>query len=308
MKKDQPKPFIIPLIIFCVLLICGIAILVITAKPTPVALLQEFGISLLLEEGQKINECAECHKAVDFHSCETCHDDHGAVELSGIKFFEVVELTGDVPKPAFVRVNEILPDQENVGTHILLFDFLAQNGIIQFESVSFITNDGGLTTIESQYLDETAMLVPYMDGVRFVTESVHSSTWLKGIKRIIVVGSETPLLIDGQATSIGRLLIGETVRITVEGSDVMMTSDEGETGYAYVANWAEGARLLPLLRTPTPTFITITDFEGNKTELIGEEVENAVIAIVRQQVTLILPERGRSVWPTSIKQIDSSYQ
>ena len=306
MKKIQSKPLILTLIIFCLLLLVLLVILVIDKKPMPVALLQEYGVGSLWKEALVMNECAECHKAVDFHSCETCHDDHGAVELTGVRFFEVVELTGDVPNPAFVRVNEILPNQENLGTHILLFDFLEKYGINQFESVSFITNDGGLTTIKKAYLDETAMLVPYMDGVRFITESVHSSTWLKGIKRIIIVGPETPLAIDGQATSIGRLLIGETARITIEGSEVMLTDEDGKTGYAYVANWAEGAKLTPLLKVSNPTFVTVIDSNGNSIELTGAEVENAVLAIVRQQVTLILPDRGRSVWPTNILKIDSS--
>jgi len=244
--------------------------------------------------------------ASDFHTCETCHDDHGAVELAGVRFFEVVELIGDVPDPSFVRVNEVLPDQENLGTHITLFDFLKQNGVEDFESVTFTTNDGGLTTIESQYLDETAMLVPYLDGVRFVTESVHSSTCLKGINRIIVVGMERPLKIDGETTSIGRLLIGNTVRLTIEGSDVMLEDDIGRISHAFVANWAEGARLQPLLKRPEPNGVLITDAQGDTVELSDEEIENAVIAIVRDEITLILPERGRSAWPTQIVEIESN--
>jgi hypothetical protein len=306
MKKLQSKPFIISLIILLVILIAGIVIIIITTKPMPVALLDEYGLGLLWEEGKTMNECAECHNAVDFHSCETCHDDHGSAEITGIQFFEVVELTGDVPEPAFVRVNEIMPNQEEVGTHILLFDFLNRYGITEFESVTLITNDGGIATIESQYLDETAMLVPYMDGVRFVTESVHVSTWLKGIKRIIVVGTEQPLTIDGEATSIGRLLLGETVRITVEGSDVMLTNEEGKTGYANVANWVEGAKLLPLLQTENPSTVRVTNENGETTELNPDDYSDAVIAVVRGQVTLVLPDRGRGVWLANIQQIDSS--
>ena len=133
-----------------------------------------------------MNECAECHDSADFHSCETCHDDHGSVELENIPFSKIVELTGDVPDPSFVRIYQVIPDQENLGTHITLFQFLEIYGIDDFESVTFTTNDGSLTTIKEPYLDETAMLVPYIDGVRFITESVHSSTWLKGISRITV--------------------------------------------------------------------------------------------------------------------------
>lgn len=306
MNNWRQKPLILFLVAFIVILCGGLITLIIVTKPMPVALVQEYGMRLLWEEGKVMNECAECHKAVDFHDCTTCHDEHGAVELAGVRFFEVVELTGDVPEHRFVRVNEVLPDQENAGTHILLFDFLAQNGVDTFESVTFTTNDGGLTTIQAQYLDETAMLVPYVDGVRFVTESVHSSTWLKGIQQIIVVGEEKPLLIDGEATSIGRLLVGETVRLTVEGSETMLIDDEGRTGLAFVANWVEGARLLPLLKHASPDGVTVTDGNGLQVDFAIEELENAVIAIVRREITLVLPERGRALWPTGVVQIESN--
>jgi hypothetical protein len=306
MKILQNKPFVIFLAVFIIILCGGLVSMVIFSKPMPVALVQAYGIPKLWEEARVMNECAECHKAVDFHDCKTCHDDHGAVELAGIRFYEVIELTGDVPEHAFVRVNEVLPNQEQFGTHILLFDFLAQNGIESFESVTFMTNDGGLTTIESQFLDDTAMLVPYVDGVRFVSESVHISTWLKGIKQIIVVGNDRPLIIDGEATSIGRLLLGETVRLTVEGSETMLTNEDGRTGIAFVANWVEGARLLPLINTPEPVRVICTDGNGNEYELEGNEVEQAVIAIVRREITIVLPDRGRSAWPTGIVQIDSN--
>jgi hypothetical protein len=178
-------------------------------------------------------------------------------------------------------------------------------GVDQFESVTLTTNDGGMTTIESQYIDETSLLVPYIDGVRFITQSVHSSTWLKGINRIIIVGKETPLNIDGNRTSIGRLLLGETVRAIVEGSDVMLTDESGKTSHAMVANWIEGAQLIPLLDNPSPEGIVVTDSDGNNTDLTGGEIQDAVIAIFRDEVTLVLPERGRSAWPTKIVQIES---
>lgn len=305
MKKLQKKQTPILIIVSLVILIGIIIALLLITRPTPIAVISEYGLGLLWKEADTMNACAECHNSQDFHTCETCHDDHGAVELSGVRFFEVLELTGDVPDPTFVRVNEVLPDQENAGTHITLFEFLRQYDIEDFESVTFTTNDGGLTTIESQYLDETAMLVPYVDGVRFVTESVHSSTWLKGIIRITVVSKEKPLLIDGEATSIGRLLLGETIRLTVEGSDVMLTDKAGDTSRALVANWVEGARLTPLLANPSSEKIILTDTNGEMIEMTGLEIQDAVLAIVRDKITLILPERGRSAWPANIVRIES---
>jgi len=306
MKKYQSKPIIIFLIVFTISLFGVIIALVITAKPMPVSLLQEYGLGLLWKEGLAMNECAECHDSVDFHSCETCHDEHGSVELTNIPFSEIVELTGDVPDPSFVRIHQVIPDQENLGTHITLLNFLEMHGVQEFETVTFLTNDGGLTTIEYQYLDETAMLVPYIDGVRFITETIHNSTWLKGINRITIVGKDRPLTIDGEATSIGRLLLGDTMRLTVEGSDVMLSDDTGNLSHAMVANWVEGPRLLDLLKTTSPDVVIITDSNGEVIELTADEIQNAIIAIVKDEVTLVLPDRGRSVWPTQIVEIESN--
>jgi hypothetical protein len=305
MTKNKQKRTLIIFSILIFLLVAAVVLLIIFTKPMPVSLLQEYGMKFIWDEGATMNECAECHDSVDFHTCETCHDDHGAVELVNIPFSKIVQLTGDVPDPSFVRINQIIPNQDEFRTHITVFQFLEMHGIEAFETITFTTNDGGLTTIEYQYLDETAMLVPYVDGVRFVTESVHVSTWLKGIERIIIVGKETPLSIDGKQTSIGRLLLGNTTRLTVESADVMLASEDGKTSHAYVANWIDGALLLPLLENQAPDYIIITDGSGIRTTLAGEEIQGAVIALVRGEVTLVLPQRGRSMWLANIVSIES---
>lgn len=303
---EKKKKWIIPLIVICVLLIGVIIIMLVTLRPMPVALLSEYGLHTLWEEGSMMNECAECHSGEGFHACDTCHDEHGSSELTNIGFYEVIELTGDVPDPSFVRVNELLPNQEEIGTFITVVNFLSQYGVEEYVSVSFITSDGGIATIEAQYLDDQAMLLPYVDGIRFASESLHASSWLKGISRIVVVGEEKPLVIDGKSTSIGRLLIGETKRLAVEGTDVMLKNEDGETSHATVGNWIEGAPLLPLLKNSRPESISLTNSTGETMELSGEEIINAVLGIVGDEVTLILPARGRSAWPTDIVEIKSN--
>jgi len=302
----KKKRWVIPLIIILVLIIGLIAVMLITLKPMPVALLSEYGFHTLWEEGLMMNECAECHSGDEFHTCDTCHDEHGSSELTNIGFYEVIELTGDVPDPSSVRVNELLPNQDEKGTFVTVKDFLSQYGVDRFESVSFITIDGGIATIEAQYLDEEAMLLPYVDGIRFASESLHASSWLKGISRIIVIGENKPLVIDGVATSIGRLLIGDTMRIAVESTDVMLATEDGHTSHAFVGNWIEGAPLLPLLNNSQPESITLTDSTGETIELSSEEIVNAILGVVRDEVTLILPDRGRSAWPTDILEIESN--
>ncbi|MCB2203090.1 hypothetical protein KQH56_03705 [bacterium] len=306
--KKKSKRWILYLVIALVLVIGVITLILVVTKPMPVALLSEYGKDMLWKEGNKMVACGECHASEEFHGCSSCHDDHGAVELSGITFFEVVQLTGDVPDPSFVRVNEVLPDQKNTGTHITVLDFLALHGVEAdaFESITLMSSDGGLVTIEAQYIDETAMLLPYVDGLRFASETVHVSTWLKGISRIVVVGTEKPLVIDGEATSIGRLLIGETARLTLESTDVMLANDAGETSHAQVANSVEGAPLLPLLADANPDTVIVTNSAGETFELTSEEIASGAIAMVYDEITLVLPDRGRSAWLTDIVEIESN--
>jgi len=304
--EKKSKRWILFLAIGLILALAVIALILITTKPMPVALLEEYSLAALWEEGIQMNKCAKCHAGADFHTCTDCHDDHGAVEMAGIQFYAVIDLTGDVPDPSFIRINEILPDQENVGTHLTVKDFLVQNGVEEYESITFITNDGGLTTIESDYIDETAMLVPYVDGVRFASETLHASSWLKGITRIIVVGVDTPLIIDGAETSIGRLLIGETIHLVVEDADVMLADDEGNRSHATTANWIEGVLLAPLLENPNPKSITITDSSGDKIVLSADEIVGAALAMDHDSVTLVLPDRGRSAWLVDITSIESN--
>ena len=86
----------------------------------------------------------------------------------------------------------------------------------------------------------------------------------------------------------------------------MLTGEDGETSRAFVANWAEGLRILPLLDNSSPESVVVTDFEGNQTKWTFEEIQDAIIAIIRDEVTLVLPDRGRSVWPTKIVKIESN--
>jgi hypothetical protein len=73
-----------------------------------------------------------------------------------------------------------------------------------------------------------------------------------------------------------------------------------------VANWVEGARLLPLLENGSPDGITVTSRSGETAIFAFDEVQNAIIAIIRDKVTLVLPDRGRSAWPTNILTIETN--
>ncbi len=264
----------------------------------PVQVLAHYPLDLLLEEASTMVECAECHEhaPADFHTCDTCHDDHGAVEFADVPFYAVIALEGDVPEPGYIQINEILPYQAQPNTFVVVEEFLAEKGVTDFESVTFASRDAGFVTVARENLTEAARLMPYVDGVRFASEDLHVSTWIKGITRIIVVDAETPLIIDGEATSMGRLLLGPTRAVTVEQTDVMLKSqDDGEVRRGKTASRVTGVPLTTLLGADFDT-VTVETADGETATLEAAEVEGAVLAQRRDSPTLVLPGRGRSEW------------
>jgi hypothetical protein len=275
-------------------------------KPVPWRLVTHFPLDTLAEEAQTMNDCIECHEPAKFHSCTTCHDDHGAIEMENVPFYAGVTFAGDVPNPGYVLIDDILPYRDQPYTHLSLVDFLVQQGVADFESVTLASVDGGFVTITRENLTKSALLMPYEDGIRFADENLHISAWIKGIRRIIVVGKETPLVIDGQPTSIGRLLIGPTQLATVEQTDVMFKSEEdGEVRKASSGSRVEGVPVASIVANPTFTELIMRDATGVETTLSADDAHGALLVQLRGQVTLVLPGRGRSQWVTDVVELRS---
>lgn len=288
-------------------LVVGVGGLVFGAtRVAPMRVLTHYPLSVLAEEAQTMDECAECHEAEYFHTCNTCHDDHGAIEMENVPFYAGIMLEGDVPAPGYVLLDDILPYRDQPHTHLPLLDFLANQGVTEFESVTLASLDGGFVTLTPENLTAEALLMPYEDGIRFAAENLHISAWIKGIRRVIVVGAGTPLQIEGQATSIGRLLLGPSLELTVEQTSVMLQSeDDGKVRQAQAGARIIGAPLTALVDDPAFTQLMVRDSAGKETRLSAEETRGAVIAQLRGQVTLVLPERGRAQWITNVALLES---
>lgn len=251
----------------------------------------------LAAESVILDECAECHEAQDYHGCETCHDDHGAIEFADLPFYSLITLAGDVPEPGFVSVHQILPYQDQPETRVQLSEFLAEQGLSDFESVTLMSNDGGFVTLQRDQLTDRAWLLPYEDGVRFACEDLHVSSWLKGITRLIVVGVETPLIIDGVETSMGRLLLGPTVKHTVEQTEVSLRSEQdGAVRAASVASRLEGVPLAEHLDLDRIRSVQVRTSTGELLNLDRDSLYSAFLTQFRGQTTLVLPGRGRTEW------------
>ena len=65
------------------------------------------------------------------------------------------------------------------------------------------------------------------------------------------------------------------------------------------------ALLTSLLKDPLPQSIVIFEEDGKNTEMSFDEIQGSILTLNRNSVTLILPERGRSAWPTNIVRIES---
>jgi hypothetical protein len=259
---------------------------------------------MLADEAATMNDCVECHEPAKFHSCATCHDEHGSAEMEQVPFGQLVRLEGDVPDPSYIAINDLLPYREFTSTHLALLDLLGQQGVQDFQSVTLASSDGGFVTIEQADVTPEALLLPYTDGMRFADEKLHVSTWLKGINRIIVVGEERPLLIDGQRTSMGRLLLRATRSATVQQTQTMFKSeDDGQVRRAKTANRIEGAPIEDLVAGPGFEGLRVRDAAGEEHSLSADEAEGALLAQMGKEVVLVLPGRGRSQWVTGVVEI-----
>ena len=296
--------WLIPIILAA--LVAGGVIVAIAGAPKALGPLRaafHFPWSMLADEAATMGDCVECHEPEKFHSCATCHDEHGSAELAELPFNELVSLEGDVPEPGYISINDILPYRDQPGTVVSLLDFLAAHEISEFERVALMSSDGGLVTIDRPNLTANALLLPHVDGMRFADEDLHISTWLKGISRIVVVGPDKPLTIDGQATSIGRLLMRATRSVTAEPADVMFKSaNDGQVRKAKTASRIEGAPIEDLVGFSA---VVVHDAQGPEHTLSADEAEGAILAQIDGQIVLVLPGRGQPQWIPDVVEITS---
>jgi hypothetical protein len=204
-----------------------------------------------------------------------------------------------------VLVNDVLPYRDQPNTHVALADFLASQGVGDFESVTLASDDGGFVTISRDNLTDGALLMPYEDGIRFASEDLHVSAWIKGIRRIIVVRGDTPLGIWGHPTSMGRLLLGPTQLVTVEQADVMFKSEEdGAVRKAQVGTRIRGVPLTAILPDGAPNVVART--AGGVMQTLGAgDLRGALLAQLRGEVVLVFPDRARTQWITGVVALGS---
>ena len=239
--------------------------------------------------------------------CVDCHQLHGAIDLDGVPFNALVLLTGDVPEPKLISVNDILPYRHAGQASISLLDLLAQNGVHDFKEVSLISTDGGIVTLEKENVSEHSLLLPYLESIRFQDDRLHVSTWLKGLSKIIVVGTELPIIIDGRATSMGRLLRENTLTVVAERSYPMYRSEEdGQVREGEYSHLHTGAPISAVVARPDFTTLTVTDAQGGTHTIDARQAEQAILTIYYGKPTLLLPELHRGEWISDVVRVEST--
>jgi len=239
--------------------------------------------------------------------CVDCHQLHGAINLDEVPFNSFVLLTGDVPEPKLISVNDILPYRYAGEAGLSLPDFLANNGVEDFKEVSLISTDGGIVTLERQHVSERSLLLPYLESIRFQDDGLHVSTWLKGINEIIVVGEKLPIIIDGRATSMGRLLRENTLTVVSERSYPMYRSEEnGEVRKGEYSHLHTGASIRDVVARRDFATLTVTDAAGETYTIQARDAEQAILTIYYGKPTLLLPELHKGEWVSDVARVVSN--
>lgn len=239
-------------------------------------------------------------------SCAECHDVHAAVEWKDAPFQSQIWILGDVPTADYVIVSDLFPyAQQEPGSSVSLRELLAQHGVNAFQRVAIESLDGGIVILDDEYVTEDALLVPYLEGVRFTDRNQHESTWLKGVRWIVVEGPETPLRIAGRETSMGRLLLADRTTLIADHGDARFKSPyDGKLYQGDYAHVYTGARLSALLQNQGDwSRVRVIDAEGKAVSYERAKVEGAIIATFRGKPALVLPETGRGEWVQDLEEI-----
>ncbi len=305
MKSEKKKKTTRTLLIILGVVVLVAIVFALSFKLLPVRLLTDYSFSLLWEESTAMHECAECHETEEFHSCSTCHDEHGSVELPELYFYNMIELTGDIPEVIFIPANQFFSYSELPNTFLTVEAFMEKWEIPDYESFTIYTRDGEFVNIAKEDITKNAMFLPYEDGIRFASEDLHVSTWAKGIAKIIIVSDEKPLRIGDEFTSIGRLLLGKTTSITIEEAKVMFKSEEdGQTRQAITSSRVEGAALEDLLDFEQYNAIQFTLQDGNNVTFSIEELQDAILTKQWSSVVTIIPDTSRNNWIYDVTAIE----
>lgn len=275
------------------------------SRTTAVLLLAGMALGIVVSAGALLVS-PDLHGILDDFRCYNCHGDiHGAVKLEDVPFNAYVLLTGDVPEAQYITVNDIFPYRESEDAAISIPDFLSQYGVQEFAAVNLVSSDGGFVFLQREFITDNSLLMPYLESIRFADENQHVSTWLKGVSKIVVIGSEKPLIVDGIRYSIGELLLENTHVVVTERGRAMYRRPGTEKTYLGEYSHLVEGRLMEDLVQGSYNRLVVSNRDGETYDIPSATAGGAVIAMVRGVPTLVLPDTTRRDWVSDVIEIRS---
>ena len=154
-------------------------------------------------------------------TCAECHDVHGAIEWEDAPFQSQVWVLGDVPKATYFIVNDLFPyRQDEIGTAISLPDLLARYGVEDFARVALESLDGGIVTLDREYVTEHAAR-PYLEGSASRTRT---STSPPGSRGTLDCRCGRRDAARGWVATDGALAVRDRT-VTAEGGDALFVNE-----------------------------------------------------------------------------------
>lgn len=87
MLNSKARLFLLIMASLILLVSSGVAVAAAAGMKSlaPLRLPAHYSWDFLVEEANTMNQCVECHDSTDYHTCAACHDDHGAIEMAGVR-------------------------------------------------------------------------------------------------------------------------------------------------------------------------------------------------------------------------------
>jgi hypothetical protein len=240
-------------------------------------------------------------------TCSNCHELHAAIEWTDAPFQSQIWVLGDVADATYFMVSDLFPYHlQTEDSRLSLNDLLSKCGVTGFEQVALQSLDGGLVILDRQYVTEESLLLPYLEGVRFRDQNQHQSTWLKGVRWVIVTGADRPLTIDGEPTSLGRMMLRETTMVTEGGSTAMFSSPLDAKIYrAVYTHTYPGGALRGWLANPNFETLRVTNAQGQVREFDAATATRAALILQDGQILFASPDLSRRDWVKEVVAIES---
>ena len=244
-------------------------------------------------------------------NCSECHaEGHGSVIAPDVNVNGTILLTGDAPQDEFVVVDRIfdLP-QRDISTlesqyeggvpsrGVPVLEFLRAHNVSDFDRLVLYAEDFRLSLARDQVTEDT-VFVPIDYSVRILAPNMPISTWLKGIRTIVVVdeGASDAISINGKSVSFGQMI--ETGMQTMPVSEKTISYIYQNETFGYDTSFmVTGVSLKDFLISEGYTGFKSVNIDG--LSISGNGVLKGSYFLTRNNGSIVLAtsDKNRISWP-----------